>query len=255
MWLTWCSSTIPSTSLICLDMKTLSTTPRPYCWKAEILNFLHVLLVWGVTMMPHAHWLSWSRGVEQGQARHKTARSQGGHWGLRLAQNLRDKITHAQKSAKLFALLEHVWCAHVTQGVHLVTNQKMRHQSTSSLPTTSERVASGLLVAHRDLNRRVLNWRYTGTWSVVALPTRPRFFVSLRALLSFSPLRVAPRPPPHGSRAHPRSSGPFHQGEGVTAGTSACFDCAAAFFHSASSTAVHAAGSLAGVPQDGGGGK
>jgi hypothetical protein len=32
-----------------LDMKTLSATPRPlYCWKAEDLSFLYVLLVWGV---------------------------------------------------------------------------------------------------------------------------------------------------------------------------------------------------------------
>ena len=31
-------------------MKTLSATPRPwYRWKAEMLNFLHVSLVWGVT--------------------------------------------------------------------------------------------------------------------------------------------------------------------------------------------------------------
>ncbi len=32
-------------------MKTLSATPRPYdSWKAETLSFLHVLLVWGVTL-------------------------------------------------------------------------------------------------------------------------------------------------------------------------------------------------------------
>ncbi len=32
-------------------MKTLSATPRPYDrWKAENLSFLHVLLVWGVTL-------------------------------------------------------------------------------------------------------------------------------------------------------------------------------------------------------------
>jgi hypothetical protein len=32
-------------------MKTLSATPRPYDrWKAENLSFLHVLLVWGVTV-------------------------------------------------------------------------------------------------------------------------------------------------------------------------------------------------------------
>jgi hypothetical protein len=32
-------------------MKTLSVTPRPwYRWKAEDLSFLHVLLVWGVTL-------------------------------------------------------------------------------------------------------------------------------------------------------------------------------------------------------------
>jgi hypothetical protein len=31
------------------DKKTLSPTPQPlYCWKAETLSFLHVLLVWGV---------------------------------------------------------------------------------------------------------------------------------------------------------------------------------------------------------------
>ena len=29
-------------------LKTLSAIPRPwFCWKAEILSFLHVLLVWG----------------------------------------------------------------------------------------------------------------------------------------------------------------------------------------------------------------
>jgi len=32
-------------------MTTLSATPRPwYRWKAENLSFLHVLLVWGVTL-------------------------------------------------------------------------------------------------------------------------------------------------------------------------------------------------------------
>ena len=31
--------------------KTLSATPRPkYCWKAEDVSFLHVLLVWGVKL-------------------------------------------------------------------------------------------------------------------------------------------------------------------------------------------------------------
>jgi hypothetical protein len=33
-------------------MKTLSETPQPlYCWKAENLSFLHVVLVWGGTMI------------------------------------------------------------------------------------------------------------------------------------------------------------------------------------------------------------
>ncbi len=33
------------------DKKTLSTTPRPlYRWKAEIISFLRVLLVWGVKL-------------------------------------------------------------------------------------------------------------------------------------------------------------------------------------------------------------
>ncbi len=32
-------------------MKTLPTAPRPYNrWKAETLSFLHVLLVWGVSL-------------------------------------------------------------------------------------------------------------------------------------------------------------------------------------------------------------
>jgi hypothetical protein len=32
-------------------MKNLSATPRPwYRWKAETLSFLHVQLVWGVTL-------------------------------------------------------------------------------------------------------------------------------------------------------------------------------------------------------------
>jgi len=31
--------------------KTLSATPRPwYCWKAEDLSFLYVLLIWGVAL-------------------------------------------------------------------------------------------------------------------------------------------------------------------------------------------------------------
>jgi hypothetical protein len=35
-----------------LVMKTLSATPRPlYCWKAENLSFLNVLLVWGVKLV------------------------------------------------------------------------------------------------------------------------------------------------------------------------------------------------------------
>ncbi len=35
-----------------LVMKTLSMTPRPlYCWKAEDLSFLYVLLVWGVKLV------------------------------------------------------------------------------------------------------------------------------------------------------------------------------------------------------------
>ena len=34
-----------------LVMMTLSQTPRPlYPWKAEIISFLHVLLVWGVKL-------------------------------------------------------------------------------------------------------------------------------------------------------------------------------------------------------------
>ncbi len=34
-----------------LPRKTLSETPRPlYRWKAEVLSFLHVLLVWGVNL-------------------------------------------------------------------------------------------------------------------------------------------------------------------------------------------------------------
>ncbi len=35
-----------------LVMKTLSVTPRPlYCWKAEDLSFLYVLLGWGVKLV------------------------------------------------------------------------------------------------------------------------------------------------------------------------------------------------------------
>jgi hypothetical protein len=35
-----------------LVMKTLSATPIPfYCWKAEDLSFLYVLLVWGVKLV------------------------------------------------------------------------------------------------------------------------------------------------------------------------------------------------------------
>ncbi len=37
--------------IVMLPRKTLSETPRPlYHWKAEVLSFLHVLLVWGVNL-------------------------------------------------------------------------------------------------------------------------------------------------------------------------------------------------------------
>ena len=85
---------------------------------------------------PCAHWLSWSGGGKQGQMRHggpvlKKARERGPEiGGPRL-------LTHA-------APARFVRCTHMTQVVHGArkrTRQTTRHQSTSSLPSKSERVA------------------------------------------------------------------------------------------------------------------
>ena len=89
-----------------------------------------------IVVSPRAHWLSWSGGGKQGQMRHggpvlKKARERGPKIGRTKS------LTHAAPTH--FARCTHM--AQVVHGTRKQTWRTTRHQSTSSLLSTSERVA------------------------------------------------------------------------------------------------------------------
>ena len=95
--------------------------------------------------LPHAHWLSWSGGGEQGQMRHGGPVFKKALTARARPQNWWGKIAHARGAGSFCAMCSHdTSCPWRTQKR---TRRTTRHQSTDSLLSISERVAPSSPVA------------------------------------------------------------------------------------------------------------